>query len=52
MTPETAQPVTTEYFQTAMAALDVQPPVAVAVSGGADSMALLLLCRDWLRRSS
>lgn len=50
MTPETAQPVTTEHFQKAMANLAVQPPVAVAVSGGADSMALLLLCRQWLRQ--
>ena len=50
MTPETAQPVTTERFQAAMATLNVRPPIAVAVSGGADSMALLLLCRNWLRQ--
>ncbi len=50
MTPATAQPVTAERFHTAMAALEIRPPVAVAVSGGADSMALLLLCRDWLNR--
>lgn len=50
MTPVTAQPVTAERFQTAMDALEIRPPVAVAVSGGADSMALLLLCRDWLNQ--
>ncbi|MGH6981766.1 MAG: tRNA lysidine(34) synthetase TilS, partial [Stellaceae bacterium] len=46
----TAPPVAAPEFADAMAALgpfERRPRVAVAVSGGADSMALLLLAREW-----
>lgn len=44
------RPVEGEEFAAAMAALgpfEAEPRIAVAVSGGADSMALLLLTREW-----
>jgi tRNA(Ile)-lysidine synthase len=34
----------------ALEALNVRPPFAVAVSGGADSLALMLLAADWCKR--
>lgn len=50
--PDIAAPVTGEEFAVLMAGLgDRLPgvPYAVAVSGGADSLALTLLLADWLR---
>jgi tRNA(Ile)-lysidine synthase len=47
-----AEPVGTEEFAAAMARLgpfERRPAVAVAVSGGADSMALMLLADAWAR---
>src|SRR5262249_6478014 len=37
-------------FDAAMAALGAPRPVAVGVSGGSDSVALMLLLRDWAKR--
>lgn len=47
------KPTLTRRFADAMAALgpfEPGPHIAIAVSGGADSMALALLARDWGRR--
>jgi tRNA(Ile)-lysidine synthase len=44
-----AAPVSDLEFDAAMAALFPEGPIAVAVSGGADSMALLHLTSRWLR---
>lgn len=41
-------PVTVQEFAGAMRELTPELPVAVAVSGGADSMALLRLTQDWV----
>lgn len=49
---QTAAPVSQEEFAGLMSRLgpfEARPEVAVAVSGGADSMAAALLARDWLR---
>ncbi len=46
-------PVSTEEFDRAMAALgpfEPRPAVAVALSGGGDSLALTLLLKGWVRR--
>lgn len=43
-------PVTTAEFDAALTALNITPPFAVAVSGGADSLALLLLTAEWAKR--
>ncbi|MBI2236345.1 MAG: tRNA lysidine(34) synthetase TilS [Magnetospirillum sp.] len=48
----TAPPLTAEEFSTLMARLgpfEARPVVAVAVSGGADSLALALLAGEWAR---
>ena len=50
LTPEPAQPVDAGTFARLMAPFDpfeADPVVAVAVSGGRDSLALALLTRDW-----
>lgn len=47
-----ADPVSQETFAALMARLgpfEARPEIAVGVSGGADSMAAVLLTRDWLR---
>jgi tRNA(Ile)-lysidine synthase len=49
---EAAEPVTAAEFAKSMdafAPFEPAPRLAVAVSGGSDSMALLLLARDWAR---
>ncbi len=45
-------PVSDLEFSGALLALLPETPIAVAVSGGADSMALLRLTRDWLKTNS
>lgn len=50
--PEAAEPVTAAEFDQSMEAFapfEPAPRLAVAVSGGSDSMALTLLARDWAR---
>ncbi len=50
LTPDDARPVDAGTFARLMAAFDpfeAQPAVAVAVSGGRDSLALALLTHDW-----
>lgn len=52
VTPEAAQPVDAGAFARAMAPFEPfekDPVVAVAVSGGRDSLALALLVHDWAR---
>lgn len=44
-----AQPVSAAEFEAAFAGLKAGAPFAVAVSGGADSMALLLLAAEWCK---
>jgi len=44
-------PIAAREFALALNALDVRPPFALAVSGGADSLALMLLVSEWARRT-
>ena len=46
-----AAPVGADEFAALLAPLDPAGPMAVAVSGGADSMALTLLAADWAKRA-
>jgi tRNA(Ile)-lysidine synthase len=45
-----SNPVGAAEFDAALDALNVRPPFAVAVSGGADSLALMLLAAAWCKR--
>ncbi|MFZ5833957.1 MAG: tRNA lysidine(34) synthetase TilS [Pseudomonadota bacterium] len=45
--PISTAPVSDQEYANALAALTAEPPLAVAVSGGADSMALLHLTHRW-----
>lgn len=49
--PAESKPLGAEAFADALSALDVAPPFAVAVSGGADSLALLLLTAAWCKKA-
>lgn len=43
-------PISASEFDAALNALDLRPPFAIAVSGGADSLALMLLAADWAKQ--
>jgi tRNA(Ile)-lysidine synthase len=44
------KPVTVEEFDAEIEKLDLRAPLALAVSGGADSLALMFLAADWAKR--